>query len=71
MWGGGRGTDQQPRPHLYMWIKKDVKVPTFFRGGASLETPGSEDPSVCLSELACEDDICTPPLLHAFVHFFA
>ena len=25
--------------------------------------------SVCLSELACDDDICTPPLRHAFVHF--
>ena len=25
----------------------------------------------CLSELACEDDICTvPPILHAFVHFY-
>ena len=25
---------------------------------------------VCLSELACEDDICTPPLRHAFVHIY-
>ena len=44
-----------------------------FRVGASLETPGSEslseDRSEDFSELACEDDICTPPLLHAFVHF--
>ena len=30
---------------------------SFFRGGASLETPGSVRPSVLLWELACEDNI--------------
>ena len=39
-----------------------------FRGGASLETPGSVRPSECLWELACEDDIysASPARIRAF-----
>ena len=44
-----------------------IFVKLFIRGVASLETTCS----VCLCELACEDNICTTPTLqHAFVHFF-
>ena len=40
-----------------------------FRGGASLETPGSERGSVRLWELACEDDIysASPARILAFL----
>ena len=38
-------------------IENNCDAMTIFRGGASLETPGSEALSKCLWELACEDDI--------------
>ena len=48
----------------------NIWLSVIFRGGASLETPGSVRPSVRLWELACEDDIysASPERIRAFFH---